>query len=71
MGYVFSRVPGYDIWTGDKRIRCDIRRKEFVFFVINTDTMTGRGFKAATLPDAKKEADYFAQKFEFSDGTKV
>lgn len=67
--FTFSRVPGYDVYTGDKRIRCDVRRREFVCFVIDLDGMRGAGFRAGTLAECKKAADHFEAKFCFPDGT--
>lgn len=69
--YMFSRVPTYETFTGDKRIWTTPQRKEFVWFVIHLDSMKGLGFKAATLPEAKQAADYFAEKLELPDGTKI
>lgn len=63
--YVFSRVPGYDTWVGDKRVRANQKRTEFVCFVIDLDTMKGQGFRSSALPEAKAAAEHFTQKFEF------
>ena len=65
----FARVPSYDTWTGDKRIRCDMRRKNFVCFVIDLDTLKGCGFRADTLPLCRKAADLFESTGAFPDGS--
>lgn len=67
--FTFGRVPGYDIYTGDKRIRCDVRRRAFVVFAIDLDSMRGAGVRAETLAEAKKAADHFEAKFCFPDGS--
>lgn len=69
--YVFSRVPGYPHYTGDKRVYADQRRKEFVCFVIDLDTMRGAGFKADSLEPVRHAADHFTEHYQFPDGTKV
>ena len=63
--YVFSRVPGYSTFTGDKRVWTTPRRKEFVCHVIDLDTMDGVGYKGTTLPEVKQAADYFVQHYKF------
>ncbi len=65
--WVFARVPDYSTFTGDKRVWTTPRRKEFVCFAMNLDTLEGMGFKATTLPECKAAADHFAQKFEFPE----
>lgn len=69
--YIFARVPTYETFTGDKRIWTTPQRKVFVWLAIDLETMKGIGFKAGTLPEAKKAADYFSDKLELPDGTKI
>jgi len=65
--YTFARVPGYDVYTGDKRIYTTVRRNEFVCFVIDLETMKGEGRKFPTLTECKHAADYFAQHYKFPE----
>lgn len=67
--YVFSRVPGFTTWTGDKRVHANQRRTEFVAFVINLDTMKGSGFRSPSLPAVKEAVDHFTKNFKWPDGT--
>lgn len=67
--YVFARVPGYETFTGDRRVWTTPRRKEFVCFVIDTETMKGVGFKAPTLQETKVAADQFNATMKFPDGS--
>lgn len=64
---VFSRVPGFDTWTGDKRVRSDVRRSAFVCFVIDLDSMTGSGYSSPTLGETKAVADYFVEHGAFPE----
>lgn len=65
--YTFVKVPGYDTWTGDKRICANRKRDEFVAFVINLDTMQGSGVKGPVLQDIKKQVEYFAKNYKWSN----
>lgn len=69
--YVFSRVPGFDTFTGDRRVWTTPQRHEFVWFAIDLETMKGRGMSCKTLPEAKVAADQFAAKLEFPDGSTI
>lgn len=67
--YTFVKVPGYSVFTGDKRIFANQRRNEYTAFVINLDTMKGAGFKAATLIEVKKAVETFAKTYKWPDGS--
>lgn len=69
--YIFSRVPGYDTFTGDRRIWTTVRRHEFVCFVIDLDTLVGQGFRATTLPECKAAADFFVEHYKFPEKVSI
>lgn len=63
--YIFSRVPGFSTWTGDKRVYGNQSRTEFVAFVINLDTLEGSGYSSAVLEEVKAAVAYFIQHFKW------
>ncbi len=67
--YTFVKIPGYDTWTGDKRVCATRNRKEFAAFVINLDTMKGSGVKGPTLAEVKKSVEYFNKHYKWPDGS--
>ncbi len=68
---MFCRIPGYDTFTGDRRVWTTPVRKEFVCFALDRSRMKGVGFRGTTLPEVKAAADLFAQKQEFPNGEKI
>lgn len=63
--YTFSRVPGFDTYTGDRRVWSNQTRHKFVVFVIDMEKFIGQGYMAGTLGEAKFAADYFAKHYKF------
>lgn len=67
--FIFSKVPGFGTWTGDKRVHANQTRTKFVAFVINLETLKGSGVSSSNLAEVKQAVEYFNQHFTWPDGS--